>query len=237
MARTSLSGTPEVCVHHTFTSSLFPRTVLPASRSPPDVGRLGSWSLWHRRQWGRGCKSRCGCMFCSALSASPPSLPACPRHTVGSTACSSIQDLRVARDSRLCGSVARSCHLGKEGLPEGRRGGGGGGGCACVHLTCPLPLITKILPRRSLFYHPTPVYYPTAVRPQHSRVSSLFCPFPTPHHSSAVLSFRAVFPTALFWGHGGRAYSSGGFRPAFGACALDRGLSSASLPRLKTIPQ
>lgn len=229
MARASLSGTPEVCVHHTFTSSLFPRTVLPASCSPPDVGRLGSWSLWHRRQWGRGCKSRCGCMLWSALSASLPSLPACPRHTVGSKACSSIQDLRVARDSSLCGSVARSCHLRKKGLPEGGRGGGGG--CACFHLTCPLPLIAKILPLRSLSYHPTPV------RPQHSRVSSLFCPFPTPPHSSVVLSFRAVVPTALFWGHGGRAYSSGRFRPALGACALDRGLSSASLPRLKTIPR
>lgn len=108
------------------------RTVLPASRSPPGVGRLGSWSLWHRIQWDRGCKSLCGSMFCSALSASPPSLPACPGHTVGSTACSSKEDLQVARGSRFYGSVVRSCHLGKEGLP------GGGGCCACVHLSCPL---------------------------------------------------------------------------------------------------
>jgi hypothetical protein len=82
-------------------------------------------------------------------------------------------------------------------------------------------------PRRPLSYHPTPVC------PQRSRVSSFFCPLPIPPHSSALLSFKAVFPTALFWGHGGHAYSSGGFHPAFGACALDCGRSSASLPRLK----
>lgn len=138
--------------------------------------------MWHRIQWGRAAKTSVA--VCSAqrgqslLSASMPRAH-WRQH--------SFQlPYKSSRWPETPGFVAQWA-----GAATWRRAGAAGSGeeCfyACVPLTYPLsPLIAEIQPRRPLPYHLTPVCL------QHSRVSSVFCPLPTPPHSSSGLSSQQL---------------------------------------------
>lgn len=158
---------------------------------------------------GQGCKNQCGRMFCSALSASPSSLPACPGHTVDSMACR--YHTRPAG-----GQTLQALWLSGLELPPEEGGG------------VLLRMRPSDLPSFPTDYQ-DPATQSVVLSPDSclsTTLQSLF-PFLSPSHSAPL---RPTPLLGLFWGRSGCAHSSSGLCPAVEACSLDHGLPSFCIP-------